>query len=316
LGDGLYGVFARLTAAFVGLFLLVGCTGPQTMALLDKPGVLPARAEITDVPFFPQQRYYCGPAALATALAWTGLAVTADDMVPQVYTPGKKGTHTNDMIAAARRNGRLAVRLDGLQSVLGEIASGNPVLVFQNLSLDLFPQWHFALAVGYDLDRRTIILRSGTERRRITGLDRFEHTWARGNHWALVVVPPDRIPSTASEPAVLKAAAGLERTGRQEAAASAYDLIAQRWPDSLPALIGFGNARYASGDLPEAERAFRQATERHPDAASAWNNLAYVLGRNGRQKEAIAAARRAIHLAGPKAAPYFETLHELQEITN
>ena len=286
------------------------------MALLAKPGALPAHAEISDVPFFPQERYYCGPAALATALTWTGLPVTAEGMVSQVYTPAKKGTHTNDMVSAARRSGRLAVRLDGLQSVLGEIAAGHPVLVFQNLSLNLFPQWHFALAVGYDLKQRTLILRSGTEKRRVTGLDRFEHTWARGDHWALVILAPDRLPATASERAILTAASGLERVGRQKAAAQAYGRIAERWPDSLPALIGFGNAHFASGDLIDAERAFRQATERHPGAASAWNNLAYVLGRNGRKREALAAARRAVRLAGAKAAPYLDTLRELEKISN
>ena len=78
--------YSRVTVAVVGLILLGGCSGPQTMALLKEPGALPIRAEIEDVPFFPQKQYYCGPAALATTLAWTGLGVTMEDMVPQVYT--------------------------------------------------------------------------------------------------------------------------------------------------------------------------------------------------------------------------------------
>ena len=308
--------FTRITAAVLGLILLSGCTGPQTMALLEARGALPVRAEIPDVPFFPQKRYYCGPAAIATALAWTGLAVTADDMVPQVYTPGKKGTHANDIVTAARRNGRLAVRLDGLRAVLGEIAAGHPVLVFQNLSLDIFPQWHFAVAVGYDLERRALFLRSGREKRLVTPLDTFEHTWARGGHWAVVVLPPTMPPATAAEGPVLQAAAGLERAGQQRAAAAAYQVIAERWPHSLPALIGFGNARYATGDLDEAERVFRLATQRHPGAGAAWNNLAHVLGRNGRWREAIAAARHAVGLAGNDSGPFVETLNELQALSN
>lgn len=286
------------------------------MALLQAPGELPVRAELKEVPFFPQKRHYCGPAALATMLAWSGLAVTAEDVAPQVYTPGREGTLAADMVAAARRNGRLTVRLSGLTGVLGEIAAGHPVLVFQNLSLDVFPQWHFAVVVGYDLERRTIVLRSGRERRRITALDTFEHTWARTGHWAVVVLPPTILPATAAEGSVLRAAVGLERARRQREAATAYRLIADRWPQSLPALIGLGNARYATSDLDGAERAFRLATQRHPSAAAAWNNLAHVLGRKGWRREAVVAARRAITLAGERTGPYVETLLELQGISN
>ena len=109
------------------------------MALLKDPGPLPVRAEIEGVPFFPQKGYYCGPAALAMALAWTGLPVTMEDMVPQVYTPGREGTLAADMVSAARRNGRFAVRPESLEDVLGEVSACHPVLVFQNLSLDIFP---------------------------------------------------------------------------------------------------------------------------------------------------------------------------------
>ncbi len=306
----------HVTVAVVGLILLGGCTAPQTMALLEAPGALPVRAEIQEVPFFPQKRYYCGPAALAMALAWTGLPVTTDDLVPQVYTPGKEGTLAADMVSAARRNGRLAVRLVDLNDILGEIAAGHPVLVFQNLALDIFPQWHFALAFGYDLERRTIILRSGRDRRRVTALDTFEHTWARTGYWAVVVLPAATLPATAAEGPVLRAAAGLERAGQQRAAATVYRRIAERWPHSLPALIGLGNARYANGDLDQAERAFRRAAYRHPDAAAAWNNLAHVLGRNGQQSEAIVAARRAVRLAGEDTGLFVGTLRELQGLSD
>ena len=49
----------------------------------------------------------------------------------------------------------------------------------------------------------------------------------------------------------------------------------------------------------------------HPDNAAAWNNLAHVLGRIGRTAEAIAAAHRAIGLAGDDSTPYRATLSEL-----
>ncbi len=193
--------------------LLSACSAPQASRLLETPGDLPPRVEMTEVPFFPQERYYCGPAALATVLVWSGLDVTQEDLVSQVYTPGRQGTLRSDVVAAARRNGRLAVPVDNLADLLAELDAGHPVLVFQNLALDWYPQWHYAVAVGYDLDTGDLILRSGTEQRRVTRLSTFEHTWWRGEYWALVVLPADILPATASELEVLQAVSGLEQIG-------------------------------------------------------------------------------------------------------
>src|SRR3546814_16245640 len=88
---------------------------------------------------------------------------------------------------------RQAVERRELDALLAEIAAGNPVLVFQNLALDWWPQWHFAVAIGYDLDRRVLILHSGTTERLETPLDAFERTWARSGHWALLTLPPGRL---------------------------------------------------------------------------------------------------------------------------
>jgi tetratricopeptide (TPR) repeat protein len=185
--------------------------------------------------------------------------------------------------------------------------------VFQNLALDALPQWHFAVAIGYDLEAREILLHSGTDERRRTALDTFEHTWKRGDYWALVVLPPDRLPASAGETAVLRGAAGLERTGRLDGARNAYESTLARWPGSLGALMGLGNTGYALKDLAGAEAAFKQAIAAHPEAPAPWNNLAYVLKGLGRKEEALSAARRAVSLAGPEAAPYRETLKEIAD---
>jgi tetratricopeptide (TPR) repeat protein len=303
----------RLATALlaVSTLTLAACATPQTVAVVEAPGDLPPQAAVADVPFFPQEDNYCGPAALATALGWSGVAVAPDDLAARVYTPEREGTLQNDIVAAARREGRLAVPVGSLRDVMAELAAGHPVVVFQNLGLSWYPQWHFAVAVGYDLAQRDIILRSGREAERVTALETFERTWERGDRWAVVVLPPDRLPASAEEDAVLRAAAGLERAGRGADAARAYATILERWPDSFAALMGLGNARYGEGDLAAAEAAFRQAIAASPERAEAWNNLAYVLAAGGRTQEARAAAREAIRLSPDNEAPYRETLEEV-----
>jgi hypothetical protein len=71
---------------------------------------------------------------------------------------------------------------------------------------------------------------------------------ARGDHWGLLVLPPQELPVAADEVAVLRAATGLEQPSRFQAAATAYATIAERSPDSLEAWIGLGNSAYAAGD--------------------------------------------------------------------
>lgn len=295
------------------VFLLGACAAPmQTRLLLDDAGSLPRAAMVDDVPFFAQEKYFCGPAAVAMTLAWTGLPVTQDDMVPQVYTPGRKGTLQPDVIAALRRNGRLAAPVDSLPEMLEEIAAGRPVLVFQNLALKWRPQWHFAVAIGYDLDREVLTLHTGTYERRSVALSTFERTWVRGGSWALVVLTPDQLPVQPDEIELLRAAAGLERVGKLSDAATAYGTINGQWPESFAGHMGLGNVLYALDRPADAEAAYRGAIAARPDdAAPAWNNLAYVLVRLGRRDEALAAAETAVRTGDPGDDNYRATLAEI-----
>ncbi|MBC7906968.1 MAG: PA2778 family cysteine peptidase [Rhodospirillaceae bacterium] len=283
-------------------FGLAACAGRETERLVAHPDGRPWVARVAEVPFFPQTERACGPASLAMMLVWSGLPASPETLSTQVYTPGREGSLATDMLAGARRNGRLAVPVRDLPDLLTELAAGNPVLVFQNLGLEISPVWHFAVAVGYDLPERKIILHSGLEEGQRLSMDTFEHSWERAGRWALVVLPPDRLPATATEPAVLAAAAGLERVGLTGPAAQAYQTALARWSGSLGAAMGLGNVRYAQNDRRGAEAAFRLAVKGHPDSAAGWNNLAHVLLEQGRVKEARAAADKAFALDGEQEA--------------
>jgi hippurate hydrolase len=122
---------------------------------------LPVRAEVADVPFFAQDELQCGPASLAMALSWSGLPTTPDELVAQVYTEQRRGSLQLSIVAAARRRGRLAVRIDGLRELAAELAAGNPVLVLQILGLGWYPVWHYAVAIGYDTGGGQVVLHTG-----------------------------------------------------------------------------------------------------------------------------------------------------------
>lgn len=305
------------TPAIAGVLLaavlsLAGCATPQVTALLEqRPPALPQHAELATVPFYPQELYQCGPAALATTLTYAGVATSPEALVPQVYVPQREGSLQAEMLAAARRHGLVAYRLaPRLQDVLHEVAAGTPVIVLQNLAFSFAPRWHYAVVVGYDVPREEIILRSGTIQRLTMTLTNFERTWARSEYWAMVSAPPERSPVSAAENSYVSSVAALERVA-PAAARRAYTTAIERWPGNLAARIGQGNAAYAMRDLPGAEAAYREATRRHPNAADAWNNLAQALLELQQRHEALAAAQRAVDIGGPRLAQYQATLRAI-----
>jgi tetratricopeptide (TPR) repeat protein len=261
------------------------------------PPALPPRVELAAVPFVAQARWHCGPASLAMVAGAVGIDVSADAIADQVFLPAREGSLQVEMLAAARRQGLLAVVLPAdLTSLFAELAAGHAVVVLQNLGLAISPRWHYAVVIGYDATAREVLLRSGDEPRQRLSWFTFEQTWARGGRWAFVALPPDRLPATAREADAVQAAVGFERVAVPEAALRAWRTVRQRWPDSLPAAIGLGNALAARGGHDEAAQVLAQAAARH-DSAAAWNNLAQVQLRRGDRDAARDAARRAVAAA-------------------
>lgn len=298
--------------ATVLLTLLAACTVQPIHG--DRDGSLPRRAELETTPFFPQEIDHCGPAALATVLVAAGIHTTPDALAPSVFLPARKGSLPLDVIGGARRAGALAVRVaPTLDALLGLVRDGHPVVVLQNLGLSWYERWHYAVVIGHDLDRREIVLRSGRTRREVLSIFTFDHTWARSERWALLVLAPGTAPPAGIESGpYTDAALALERLGDVPAARAAYRAGHARWPDVLPLAIGLGNTAYAQGDLDAAEQALRAAATTHPDSDAALNNLAHVLMERGGLDEAEALAQRAVDLAGPQLAVARATLADIR----
>jgi len=290
---------ARLSA---GVFLLLaglsGCASlvPQTMALRDAwPAGVALRTELGEVPFFPQQDYQCGPAALATTLVDAGVRVTPEELVKLVYVPARQGSLQIEMLAASRRHGRVAYQLaPRFDDLLREVGAGNPVIVLQDTGVGPIVNWHYAVVVGFDYPEGELYLRSGESKRLAIPFTVFEYTWRKSNYWAMVTMRPERMPATATEGGYLAAIAAMERVGDGRAAMLAYSAVLDRWPDNVAASVGLANGHYALGALPEAETVLRGTLARHPDSVVVLNNLAQTLSDLGRNDEALALVERAV----------------------
>ena len=284
----------RLFAApllLAAALLAGGCAQmvPQTVALRTGwPAGVPQTAQVDGVPFFPQDDYQCGPAALATVLAYTGVKVTPEPLVEQVYLPARHGSLQLEMLATARRHDRVSyVLAPRYGDLLREVAAGNPVLVLQDVGA-IGTQWHYAVVNGFDYPSGTIYLRSGKNERLELPFTAFERTWMKSGYWAMVAMPPDRIPATATEDAWVNAVLALARVGRRDAVTAAFAAALHRWPDNLASAVGLANQLHEQGQLPRAAEVLAEALRRHPGTAIVTNNYAQVLSDLGRQQEALA----------------------------
>jgi tetratricopeptide (TPR) repeat protein len=292
--------------------LLAGCAAPtrQTDALLSAPArEVPAAFRIPDVPYIKQTENYCGPATLTMAMRYYGRNVGVEEIASQVYTPGKKGTLQQDMLGSARRQGMLAVQIQGLPNLLKELNAKHPVITFMNLGLSWYPIYHYALVTGYDLHEPTMIVHSAGSENRQWNMRKFERNWDQS--WGLVVLPPTELSAAADELEHSAAAAGLEMVGRLKEAEIVYRNILKRWPQSFGALVGMGNITYGRGDYAGSVAYLKRATHFHPGSATAWHNRATAEGAARRLGYARASAERAIRLVpGAQAAAFRESLRE------
>jgi len=260
----------------ISLFL-GGCASvtKQSDALLSThQHAFKSSAQVSGVPFINQKVGQCGPATLTMAMNWAEKLITVDEVLPQVYTPGMKGSFQMDMITTARRQGLLAIPISGLNDVLTEVDRGHPVIVFENLALSWLPQWHYAIVFGYDLKNKTLLMHSGPEKNKKSDFREFEKSWRLADYWGLVVLPPNELSATASELEHAKAAVAFEQIGKPEIAATAYQTMLTRWPQSLSALVGMGNWEYMQGHLAKSIKYFKRASLEHPNSEAARHNLA------------------------------------------
>jgi len=303
--------FAALACALA----LGGCISlPQSEALRAAPPQgIPPRVELTEVPFFVQDGFLCGPASLAMVINAAGVPATVDSLEPMVYLPGRQGSLQAEMLGATRRSGLVAYTLaPRLEDLLREVAAGTPVVVLVNLGFNLLPVWHYSVVVGYDLEKREVIVRTAHRRRDEWSFPFLEYFWRESDYWSMIALPPGRVPATAEQAKFAAAVAALEQAGRPGEARQSYRALLERWPEDEVGLIGLGNVEYALKNLAGAERAFRRASEAQPPSAAAFNNLAYVLSEQGRLDEAEIAAQRAVTLAGPLLPQSQKTLEEIR----
>jgi len=232
--------FTKTLGAVIICILLYGCSSKSLLPSATSIQNLERSILVADVPYFPQEEEQCGPASLATLLVHRGFDVTPDELKGKLFIPEKGGALAIELLARSRQYGLLAYTLQHKAiDLLTELEDGNPVLVLQNLGLNWLPQWHFAVAIGYDLDSNKIQLRSGKNKNYQIDFELFLKTWHRANYWAMIVLTPDKIPITATSKKFIQAASDLEQVGKIKEARKAYSAALSKWSDNDTAITPY-----------------------------------------------------------------------------
>lgn len=274
------------------LALLSACATPTPAP--PKSGA----SELEAVPFFPQAQYQCGPAALATVLVHSGVATTPAALVPQVYLPGRQGSLQLELMAAARRAGRIAYTLDTTaQALLAELEAGHPVLVMQNLGLESAPRWHYAVVIGYQPEQQRVVLRSGTQYRKLESWRAFMGSWARAEFWGLVIPPSGELPASSTADAIGPYLAGQEGQLDPAILRAAWEKALARWPQDPDLMFATANARRSAAEPESAAALYRRLLLQAPEHMPARNNFADLLLSTGCRRAAATIIGPAVSVA-------------------
>ena len=143
---------------------------------------------IEKVPFYPQEKYQCGPASLAGVLNFWGIKVSVEEISTEIFSRGARGTLNIDMVLYAQRKGLRAEQYAGhLDDIRANIRAGFPLIVLVDEGFWVYQRDHFMVVIGYD--DKGIIVNSGKEPRTFIPWISFQKTWEKTKFWTLKISP-------------------------------------------------------------------------------------------------------------------------------
>ena len=211
----------RVWWAGVLVLLMAGC------ASVERPDLrqLPERVELNGVPFFRGNANQGGPQVLASMFSEQRIRTTPGLLTKPLKLPGAEDALQSNMEKLASEYGLVVYPLDkSLSALLTQVAAGYPVMLrFTDGTVWSTPR--YAMLVGYNRTKQTVLLRAGMERRRLMDFDKFESAWKDAAGWAVLVVSPGQLPAHVDRARWLKAANDLSRAGQEQASVKAIQAL-------------------------------------------------------------------------------------------
>ncbi|MFA6190808.1 MAG: PA2778 family cysteine peptidase [Sulfurimonas sp.] len=254
-----------------------------------------------NVPFVPPRSDLCGSTSIEMVSSyWQATTayvprLSLQELDERTFIPAKSGTLQIELITAARADGFLVYLLEPtLEALIVELAEHHPVIVLVNRSYSWYPLWHYAPVTGYDANAETILTHFANKPNEAVPIGTFSALWERSGNWGIVLLPPGKLPASASPNKFLNSAYDLEKLGMVNEAIISYKSALARWPEDIGLLFALGNSYYNIHQISDAEQIYRKIVSIDSTYPFALNNLADLLCHTNRSDEALKLLDQAV----------------------
>lgn len=204
--------------------VLTGCASTVTPEIKR----LPDRVELNNVPFFRGNAYQSGPGALASMLSYQRVQITPGLLDKPLQLPGGESRLEHSLPQVARQYGFMVYPLDkGLPSLLTQVSAGYPVML-RFAEGTVFTEPRYAVLVGYNRNKQTVLLHSGMNRHLLMSFSSFSSAWESAGSWAVLIQSPRQLPANLDEQRWITAANDLAQAGQEQAAGEALKTLKAR----------------------------------------------------------------------------------------
>ncbi len=191
------GVFPALV--LLSLFMLTACTPRLARVLIDlrdtnsSGRTVQSGAHISDVPFYSQKKYMCGPAALTSLLNYYGVNKTLAEVEEGIYIERLKGTITMDMLLYAKDAGLSARFYQGsLADIKQHLDDRQPLILFLSLGVEGYSVGHYIVVTGYSDKYGVVIAHSGQRMDKVINYGQLTRDWEKTGRSTLLITKRKR----------------------------------------------------------------------------------------------------------------------------
>ncbi len=159
---------------------------------IEKANAIKPITVLSDVPFFRQNQYDCGPAALACVYNFLGVRQDPQEIANRVYSRKHKGSLNLQMLIDARQQGLVATMYSGsFEQIKQALDNEIPLILMLSDEPEDEDSLHYVVVVGYEGDNLSaIVVHDGYESFKQYTRDMVERKWSATGYCTIEIRSP------------------------------------------------------------------------------------------------------------------------------
>lgn len=266
---------------------------------------------INGVPFFKQNAYQCGPSALASALNFYGKKLSPQEITDTIKKEEIKGTLNLELLIFPRRYGLITeMLLNDIEKLREYIKNKVPVLLLVDNGFSIYRIPHYILIIGFDENNDVFVAHWGNEGNKIVSSKELKKRWLRMGGWGFAIFSLSEEEMSSEQ--LNDTGVAMEFAEDLPSAERYYNKALEKNPKFCEPLFNLGNIYFKQGNFTKSEEFFLKSLDVCEKKADIYNNLAYVLHKIGRKREAVEYIEKALMLE-PANPEYLDTKKRITE---